>query len=303
MIRSKRKVRQIISMPPREKESSSSSSSSNSSSSSEESTSSSSESEEVQSHSEQNEKDDSIKEKEVEEDKGDKSSPEFIPVEDAPIHSVFVKNIPYSWERDDLFNYFESYGPIKTRVITSMEDGRSRGFGYLDFDDKTIADKVINEMNGSDVEGRALYLDHAESKRKGGDSSNLNNRGSGSGCYNCGEQGHMSRDCPNKQQGGFRQQRGGRQSNGRSNGCYNCGEQGHMSRDCPKAQNQQGGYRQQRGGRPSNGRQSSGRSNGCYNCGEQGHMSRDCPSAQNQQGGFKRQSDSRGNGKHIRFDD
>ncbi|KAK0408212.1 hypothetical protein QR680_003833 [Steinernema hermaphroditum] len=72
---------------------------------------------------------------------------------------------------------------------------------------------------------------------------------SGRACYNCGEEGHMSRDCPS----------GGGSRGGGRGACYNCGEEGHMSRDCPT-----GGSRG--GGRGA-----------CYNCGGEGHISRECP--------------------------
>lgn len=68
-------------------------------------------------------------------------------------------------------------------------------------------------------------------------------------CFNCGEEGHMSRECSKPKAGG-----GGR---GGTRTCYKCGEEGHMSRECTK------------GG--------SGGGRSCFNCGEQGHMSRECP--------------------------
>lgn len=73
------------------------------------------------------------------------------------------------------------------------------------------------------------------------------------GCFNCGEDGHMSRDCPNPQQE-------------RKKGCFKCGQEGHMSRDCPNADSGDG---EGRGG-------DSDRPRGCFKCQQEGHMAKDC---------------------------
>merc|ERR1711939_964774 len=85
---------------------------------------------------------------------------------------------------------------------------------------------------------------------------------SGGSCYNCGQPGQLSRDCPEP-----RQERSGGGSYGRSDdrSCYNCGGTGHISRDCPEPRQERSG-----GGYSSGGRS-------CYNCGQSGHLSRECP--------------------------
>eukprot|EP00658_Telonema_sp_P-2_P034391 TRINITY_DN2510_c0_g1_i5.p1 TRINITY_DN2510_c0_g1~~TRINITY_DN2510_c0_g1_i5.p1 ORF type:complete len:230 (+),score=64.44 TRINITY_DN2510_c0_g1_i5:239-928(+) len=90
-------------------------------------------------------------------------------------------------------------------------------------------------------------------------------------CRACGEFGHIARECPYNDNGGFNNQE-----------CYNCGELGHISRECPDRDD---GWRAGRGGGRGNGFMHDDRmgNNGadqgaeCYNCGEVGHISRNCP--------------------------
>lgn len=83
----------------------------------------------------------------------------------------------------------------------------------------------------------------------GGDAGASNDAGGeprSNACFNCGQDGHMSRDCPEESTRG-----------GGGGSCYNCGGEGHMSRDCTEPPKED--------------------TRTCFNCGETGHTSRDCP--------------------------
>ncbi|CAN8276385.1 unnamed protein product [Cochlearia groenlandica] len=90
----------------------------------------------------------------------------------------------------------------------------------------------------------------------------ISSRGGGV-CFNCGEAGHIAKDC-----GG-----GGDAGLGGGALCYTCGESGHFSRDCVQ---KTGGNVRSGGGNVRSGRGGSRGGEECYTCGNIGHFSRDC---------------------------
>ena len=86
-----------------------------------------------------------------------------------------------SWGTDDsgLRTAFETFGEVTdAKVITDRDTGRSRGFGFVTFAESADADTAINEMNGTDLDGRTLNVNEARDRRRGGDGGG---RGGGGG--------------------------------------------------------------------------------------------------------------------------
>ena len=83
---------------------------------------------------------------------------------------LYVGNLPFQTTEDDLDGLFGQVGSVESvRIITDRDTGRSRGFGFVEMGDEE-ADKAIEQLNGTELEGRALTVNEArpQSPRQGG---------------------------------------------------------------------------------------------------------------------------------------
>ncbi len=75
---------------------------------------------------------------------------------------LYVGNLPYSTTNDDLRNLFAAAGNVATAsVIIDKMSGRSKGFGFVEFESDADADKAIEMFNGKDMGGRPLTVNEA----------------------------------------------------------------------------------------------------------------------------------------------
>lgn len=80
---------------------------------------------------------------------------------------LYVGNLPYNATEADLETLFGQYGAIESAVvITDRASGRSKGFGFITFDNANDANNAL-ELNGNDMGGRKLNVSQA--KEKAGD--------------------------------------------------------------------------------------------------------------------------------------
>lgn len=64
---------------------------------------------------------------------------------------------------------FEKHGAIvSVNIVTDRDTGRSRGFGFVEFEDATGADAARSALDGQEFGGRGLRVNEATDKRSGG---------------------------------------------------------------------------------------------------------------------------------------
>ncbi len=83
---------------------------------------------------------------------------------------LFVGGLAWATDDDGLRAAFETYGEVTdAKVIQDRDSGRSRGFGFVTFDNDDEADAAIASMDGSQLDGRAIRVNEArERERRGG---------------------------------------------------------------------------------------------------------------------------------------
>jgi len=87
---------------------------------------------------------------------------------------LFVGSLSFSTTDKELENAFSRFGTVtEAKVINDRDTGRSRGFGFVTFEEDTAAQAAIDEMNGKMLDGRTITVNEAQEKkrddRRGGD--------------------------------------------------------------------------------------------------------------------------------------
>ncbi|XP_072537158.1 polyadenylate-binding protein 1-like [Salminus brasiliensis] len=78
--------------------------------------------------------------------------------------NVYIKNFGEDFDNEKLRSIFSEYGKtLSVRVMTD-EKGRSRGFGFVNFENHEDAQKAVAEMNGKELNGKILYVGRAQKR-------------------------------------------------------------------------------------------------------------------------------------------
>ncbi|KAM0307821.1 hypothetical protein HYE67_000498 [Fusarium culmorum] len=80
--------------------------------------------------------------------------------------NVYVKNIAADVTEDDFRQLFEKYGDVTSSSLARDQEGKSRGFGFVNFTTHESASKAVDELNNKDFHGQDLYVGRAQKKHE-----------------------------------------------------------------------------------------------------------------------------------------
>lgn len=93
--------------------------------------------------------------------------------------NIFVGNLSFNTNEDELRQLFEGYGQVdRVSIMTDRDTGRSRGFGFVEMNSNEDGEKAIAALNGSQVGGRTINVNEARPKaERGGGGGGFRDRG------------------------------------------------------------------------------------------------------------------------------
>lgn len=79
---------------------------------------------------------------------------------------LYVGNLPYSYDKEALKELFSKFASsiININWIEDKETQKFRGFAFVEFSSKEDAFEAINDLNGQEVEGKAIVVNEARPK-------------------------------------------------------------------------------------------------------------------------------------------
>ncbi|WP_016955837.1 RNA recognition motif domain-containing protein [Catenovulum agarivorans] len=76
--------------------------------------------------------------------------------------NIYVGNLPYKYTENDLREAFAAFGNVsRAKIVLDRESGRSKGFAFVEMENKADGETAIKSLHGTEVMGRTLTVNEA----------------------------------------------------------------------------------------------------------------------------------------------
>lgn len=112
--------------------------------------------------------------------------------------TIYVGNLPYSLTNNDLHKVFEQYGKVvKVTIVRDKVTHESKGVAFVLFLERDSAHQAITAINKKQMFGRTIKCSIANDNGRATEFIRKKQYPDKTQCYECGEIGHLSYNCPN----------------------------------------------------------------------------------------------------------
>ncbi|GAA5918060.1 hypothetical protein JCM8208_006111, partial [Rhodotorula glutinis] len=78
--------------------------------------------------------------------------------------NLYIKNVPLEVDEAEFRSIFEPFGQVTSAVVSVDQDGKSKGFGFVNYEKHEDAAKAVDELHEKDYKGQPLYVARAQRK-------------------------------------------------------------------------------------------------------------------------------------------
>ncbi|CEJ54170.1 Putative Polyadenylate-binding protein [Penicillium brasilianum] len=80
--------------------------------------------------------------------------------------NIYVKNLDQEISDEEFRVMFEKFGEITSATLSHDQEGKSRGFGFVNYSTHESAQAAVEEMNEKDIKSQKLYVGRAQKKHE-----------------------------------------------------------------------------------------------------------------------------------------
>lgn len=83
------------------------------------------------------------------------------------VTELYVGNLSYDVKEKDLKREFGKFGGVTSaRIITNKFNNKSKGFGFIEMDDRSSSLEATRALNGKEMRGRRIVVNEAKSEAR-----------------------------------------------------------------------------------------------------------------------------------------
>ncbi|XP_041347499.1 zinc finger CCHC-type and RNA-binding motif-containing protein 1-like [Gigantopelta aegis] len=110
--------------------------------------------------------------------------------------TIYVSNLPFSLTNNDMHKIFEKYGAVGKVTILRDDRHRSKGVAFIMYVEKDSAHQAVKALNNTKMFDRTIRCSIAKDNGRTTEFIKKKIYKDKSKCYECGDEGHLSYNCP-----------------------------------------------------------------------------------------------------------